>query len=172
MYKFKIMKINNLFYALILVPFLMSCSFNSGSSDSNIAVIEKYISAVESMDYNTMTLLLDDDYQGLGPSFSDSINKQQAIDSWKYNVKNLYEKIEYTREQHAIVLIEKGYNKGEWVSSWAELNITYKTGETVVIWANTAYKVENSKIVKSFTFYNEADALRQLGFVFINPNDL
>lgn len=70
------------------------------------------------------------------------------------------------------VIISKGPNKGEWISSWAELFITYKTGETVTIWANTAYKVENDKIVKSYTFYNEADALEQLGYVFINPDDL
>ena len=28
--------------------------------------------------------------------------------------------------------IGEGFNKGEWVSSWAELNITYKSGEMVV----------------------------------------
>jgi hypothetical protein len=161
-----------LLYLTLLLPLMMSCSSMGDNSDNNIAVVEKYIRAVENLDYDAMTLLLDDNYQGLGPSHNDSINKQQAIESWKYNVENLYEKIEYTREQHATTLIKEGINKGEWVSSWAELNITYISGETVVIWSNTAYKVENSKIVKSYTFYNEADALRQLGYVFYNPNDL
>jgi len=160
-----------LFYLTLLLPLMVSCGSIGNNSESNIAIVEKYIKAVESLDYNTMTLLLDDNYQGLGPSYNDSINKQQAIESWKYNVENLYEKIEYIREQHASILIKEGYNKGEWVSSWAELNITYKSGETVVIWSNTAYRVENSKIVKSFTFYNEADALRQLGFIFYGPYD-
>jgi len=161
-----------LFYLTLLLPLMMSCSSMGDNSRNNIAIVEKYIRAVESLDYDVMTLLLDDNYQGLGPSYTDSINKQQAIEAWKYNVENLYEKIEYTREQHASTLIKEGFNKGEWVSSWAELNITYKSGETVVIWSNTAYRVENNKIVKSFTFYNEADALRQLGYVFYNPNDL
>ena len=31
---------------------------------------------------------------------------------------------------------------------------------------------KNGKIIKSLTFYNEADALEQLGYVFINPEDL
>ncbi len=155
-----------------LIPFLFGCSLQKDQSEQNIAIVEKYIHVVESMDYGGMGALLSGDYQGLGPSFGDSINKQQAIESWKYNVANLYEKIEYSREQHGIVKIKKGPNKGEWVSSWAELNITYKNGESVVIWANTAYKVENGKIVKSFTFYNEADALQQLGYVFINPDNL
>ena len=53
------------------------------------------------------------------------------------------------------------------------IKITYKDDRgAVTIWANTIYQIENEKIVKSFTFYNEADALRQLGYVFINPNDL
>ena len=35
---------------------------------------------------------------------------------------------------------------------------------------NTDYGfVANGKIVKSYTFYNEADALEQLGYIFINP---
>ena len=64
-------------------------------------------------------------------------------------------------------------SQGEWVSNWAELDITYKNGQgEVTIWANAIYLIENGKIVKSITFYNEADALRQMGYVFINPNDL
>jgi hypothetical protein len=160
-----------LVYLTLLLTLMIGCSSMGNKSDKNIAIVEKYIGAVESLDYKTMTLLLDDNYQGLGPSHNDSTNKQQAIESWKFNVENLYEKIEYTREQHATAFIKEGYNKGEWVSSWAELSITYKSGESVVIWSNTAYKVENGKIVKTFTFYNEADALRQLGYFFYNPND-
>lgn len=156
-----------LIYLTFLFLLMASCSSIGNTSENNIAVVEKYIRAVESLDYTTMTALLDDNYQGLGPSYTDSINKDQAIEAWKYNVENLYEKIEYTREQHASTLIKEGRNKGEWVSSWAELNITYKSGEEVIIWSNTAYKVENSKIVKSFTFYNEADVLRQLGYIFL-----
>lgn len=111
---------------------------------------------------------MDDNYIGLGPSFNDSIGKEQAVINWKYNVENLYETIKYERAFAAPVHIEAGYNKGDWVSGWAELHITYKSGESVVIWANTAYKIENDKIVKSYTFYNEADALEQLGYVFID----
>ncbi len=164
-------KMKNLVFTLLWLPFLVSCTSEGGNSDNNIAIVEKYIKAVENLDYNTMILLLDDGYQGLGPSYNDSINKQEAIESWKYNVENLYEKIKYTREQHATTLIKNGPNKGEWVSSWAELTITYKTGETAIIWANTAYKVNKGRIVKSFTFYNEADALRQLGYEFVKTNN-
>ena len=165
-------KLKNLFLALLVVPVLVSCSVNSTNSKDNLALVEKYVQSVEKLDFNTMSSLLDDNYIGLGPSFTDSTGKEQAIANWKYNVENLYEKIKYERTQIVPFNIEKGYNKGEWVSGWSELFITYKTGETVVIWANTAYKIENNKIVKTFTFYNEADALKQLGYVFINPNDL
>ncbi len=161
-----------LFLVLLALPFLMSCNCDSKSTEKNIALVEKYIQSVEDMDYKTMESLLDDSYYGHGPSFNDSASKKQVLASWKYNTENLYEEIEYKKEQHGSVIISKGLNKGEWISSWAELFITYKTGETVTIWANTAYKVENDKIVKSYTFYNEADALEQLGYVFINPDDL
>ena len=161
-----------LIYLLIAMLFVVSCSQGIQNTTKNIAVVEEYIKAVESLDYDKMELLLADNYQGLGPSYGDSISKVQALESWKYNVENLYEKISYNRGQVAPVRIQEGPNKGDWVSSWAELKITYKDGEKVTIWANTAYKVENEKIVKTFTFYNEADALRQLGYVFFNPNDL
>ena len=162
----------NLIYALLLFPFLMSCSSEGITSKNNLNVVQQYIQAVEKLDYSTMESLLDDNYQGLGPSYNDSINKEQALESWKYNVENLYERIEYSRIQNAPVKIKEGPNKGDWVSSWAELRITYQNGDQATIWANTAYKVANGRIVKTFTFYNEADALRQLGYVFINPNDL
>ena len=63
--------------------------------------------------------------------------------------------------------------EGEWVSNWADLTIVYKgSNKTISILANTVYQIKNGKIIKSLTFYNEADALEQLGYVFINPEDL
>lgn len=68
--------------------------------------------------------------------------------------------------------IPDGKNKGEWVANWAELNIVYKNKMgSVTIWANSNYMVENGKILRSITFYNEADALRQLGYQFVPPVD-
>lgn len=163
-------KLKNLIIAILIIPVVVSCSVDCNSTKKNIDIVDKYVNAVESLDFEVMESLLDDDYIGLGPSYNDSIGKEQAVLNWKYNIENLYESIKYNRMQLAPVKIEEGYNKGEWVSGWSELNITYKSGESVVIWANTAYKIENGKIVKSFTFYNEADALEQLGYVFIDLN--
>jgi hypothetical protein len=54
------------------------------------------------------------------------------------------------------------------VSNLAELSIVYqKDNKEVTLWANTLYQIENRKIVKSYTIYNEADALNQLGYIFI-----
>jgi hypothetical protein len=157
----------------IVFGFLVSCDQSTGTDAANVAVVEKYIQAVESQDYETMATLLDDNYLGLGPSSIDSIGKEAALSSWQENIANLYEKIDYQRSQIAPVNILAGPNQGHWVANWAQLQITYKNDRGVVtIWANTNYKVENNKIVKSYTFYNEADVLRQLGYVFINPNDL
>ena len=120
-----------------------------------------------------METLLADNYQGYGPSVGDTIGKNAAVESWKKNVDDLYQKIEYQRAQYAGVTIVEGPNKGDWVATWAELKIEYKDGSgPVTIWANSNYFVEGGKILKSITFYNEADVLEQLGYVFINPNDL
>lgn len=156
-----------------LIPLVYGCSLQNDNSEQNIALIEKYIQSVETMDYETMGSLLDDSYYGYGPSYGDSIGKVQAVENWKENVQNLYESIKYNRSRNTAVSVKSGINEGEWVSNWGELHIVYKNdrGE-VTIWANTIYRVEKGKIIKSYTFYNEADVLGQLGYVFINPNDL
>ena len=160
-------------YLTLLLPLMMSCSSMDDHSKENLALVEQYIAAVENMDYGSMEAVLADDYHGQGPSIGDSIGKAQALENWKLNVETLYEKIEYQRSRNTAVTITTGDNQGEWVSNWAELYIEYKNdGGAVTIWANTIYKIENDQIVKSYTFYNEADALRQLGYVFSNPNDL
>ena len=160
-------------YAFLLLPFIISCNSNSNNSEKNIALIEKYVRSVEDLDYLTMESLLDDNYFGYGPSYGDSIGKAQAVEYWKDNVTNLYESIKYNRSRNVAVTITTGENQGDWVSNWGELHIVYKNGKgEVTLWANTTYEIDNGKIVKSYTFYNEADALNQLGYVFINPSDL
>ncbi|RLD73893.1 MAG: hypothetical protein DRJ10_17355 [Bacteroidetes bacterium] len=163
----------NLIFALLVSSLVISCSSTDKTAEKNLLLVEKYVKGVENMDYEIMDDLLADNYLGLGPSFGDSINKVQAIESWKQNVENLYEKIEYFRSRNNAVTITTGDNQGEWVSNWAELKITYKGDKgSVMIWSNSIYLIENNKIIKSYTFYNEADALRQLGYVFINPDHL
>jgi len=162
-----------LLIVFVLFPVLFGCSLQKDNAEANVALIEKYVQSVEDLDYTVMESLLDENYWGFGPSFGDSINKVEAVAGWKYNAENLYESINYQRSRNTAVTVPDGDNKGEWVSNWGELNIVYKNGQgKVMIWANTIYKIANGKIVKSYTFYNEADALQQLGFFFINTNDL
>ena len=59
---------------------------------------------------------------------------------------------------------------GDWVSNWAYLTIKYKDGRGPVnVWVNAFYKIENGKIARSRTIYNEADVLRQLGYTLTPP---
>ncbi len=156
-----------------LVLFLSRCTGSNDHTTKNVELINGYVKAVETLDYKAMETYLDDNYIGIGPSFGDSIRKSQAIENWKNNVENLYQTIKYNKSRNIGVTIAIGDNQGDWVSNWAELEITYKNNKgTVTIMANTIYQINNGKIVKSYTFYNEADALRQLGYVFLNPNDL
>jgi len=162
---------------LIIILFtsviLFGCESQQKSSDKNLALIEKYINAVESKDFEIMSSLLDDHYIGFGPSINDSLGKKEAIANWKTNMDHLYDNIKYQKSRSVAISITSGDNQGEWVSTWAQLEITYKGDRgSVIIWANTIYQIASNKIVKSTTFYNEADALRQLGYVFINPDEL
>ncbi len=155
------MKILNVVIGIISLSMLLSCS-NTMESSEELLVVKDYVRAVETGDYNFMTEVLDDSYFGFGPSFNDSISKDQALMNWKENVANLYESITYQKSQFANLIISKGTNKGRWVSNWAELEIIYQSGAKATVWANTIYQVSNGKIIKSYTFYNEADVLRQI----------
>jgi limonene-1,2-epoxide hydrolase len=167
------MKKHPLVIIIALFALAIGCTSASKNTAKNIALVESYIKAVEQLDFNAMEDALAENYLGLGPSKNDSIGKEAAVESWKLNVANLYESITYNRSQTAAVIITEGENAGEWVSNWAELEIVYKTDtRKATIWANSMYKIENDKIVKSYTFYNEADVLEQLGYVMINLNDL
>jgi hypothetical protein len=163
-------------YFLLLLVVLVSiagCTVPNKQADANTALIDKYVQAVQNLDYLIMEDMLADNYMGYGPSYNDSISKEQAIANWKSNVENLYESITYTKSRNMAQVVPDGENAGEWVSNWAELTIVYKKDKRkVTLWTNTIYRIENNKIVKSYSFYNEADALEQLGYVFINPDDL
>lgn len=162
---------------LILLVGMSMCiyactSVSKKKQQENIDLVKEYVAVVENMDFEAMEKYLADDYLGMGPSYGDSINKTDAVASWEYNVKNTYKKIHYSRSKFAAVTITEGDNKGDWVANWAELTITYKNeADSVTIWANSNYLIENGKIKRSFTFYNEADALRQLGYKIVPPDD-
>jgi hypothetical protein len=160
---------------IILTAFafgLLACtSGNETKQSENIELVKNYVAAVESLNFDAMGDMLDVNYIGVGPSFGDSIGRHEAVANWQWSVENLYEKITYNRSRFAAVTIPDGDNQGEWVANWAELTITFKDGESVTILANSNYLVENGKIKRSLTFYNEADVMRQLGFVMV-PEEL
>jgi ketosteroid isomerase-like protein len=157
-------------FAVVMVG-LISCTNSADKLQSeNLNLVKKYMQSVENNDTVTMTSLLADDYKGYGPSVGDSTNKINAIQNWKYNADNLYESIKYTRYQNIAVNVKEGSEAeaGDWVANWAYLTIKYKDGKGPVnVWVNAVYKIENGKITRSRTFYNEADVLRQLGYHFI-----
>ena len=160
---------------LLLIVILASCSSKQEQdklNDENVAVVQKYIKAVQEKDTKTMTDLLTDDYTGYGPSITDSVNKSQAIESWKELSENLYDKIEYIKSVNVAAYVPDSYHPGNFVSNWAHLIIRYKDGRgPVEIYANTSYRVENGKINLSRTIYDEADAMRQLGYRMVKESD-
>jgi len=154
---------------------LFSCNSDSGTtSNANLEIAKRYMNAVETSNIGTMDSLLAENYVGYGPSVGDSINKVDALANFKYNAENLYESMDYTRDQSIAVTVKEGEQAmpGDWVTNWANLRIKYKDGRGPVnVWVNAAYKIENGKIVRSWTFYNEADVLRQLGYEMVLAKD-
>ena len=157
-----------LFFAVYLsLVILSSCSSPNKDSEKtkedNVALVEKYIQAVQNKDVKTMSDLLSDDYKGYGPGFSDSTDKKDAVANFEDVANNLYDKITYTRSLNIAAEVKDGPNPGNFVSNWAHLTITYKDGRGPInLYANTAYRIENGKITMTRTIYDEADAMRQL----------
>jgi len=155
-----------IFLAVISIGFFSCSPSADNNKNENLAIVKKYMESVETNNAGTMDSLLADNYMGYGPSVGDSINKTDAIKNWKYNAANLYESIKYTRHQNIAVTVTEGdADPGDWVSNWAYLTIKYKDGRGPVnAWVNVIYKIENGKIARSRTFYNEADVMRQLNY--------
>ena len=157
---------------VISISFFSCTSSADKNKNENLLIAKKYMEAVETNNTAILDSLLADNYIGYGPSVGDSINKADAIEIWKYNAANLYESMKYTRYQNIAVTVGEGEQAeaGDWVANWAYLTIKYKDGRGPVnIWVNATYKIEGGKIVRSRTFYNEADAMRQLGYTYL-PN--
>ncbi len=141
-------------------------------SDEDVALIDKYLRAIENRDTAAMSSVMADNYRGYGPSIGDSAGKSEALENWKYNFDHYYATIKYNRYQNIASTITENNDAepGEWVSNWAYCSIKYKDGRgPIYLWVNSVYKIENGKIQKSRVFYNEADWLRQLGYRFIKP---
>ena len=151
--------------ATITIGFISCTNSDDDKQKKHLALAKKYMEAVETGNVSTMDSLLADNYKGYGPSVSDSTDKTNAIQNWKHNVENLYESIKYARHKELAVTVSEGNGQGDWVLNWALLTIKYKDGRGPVdVYVSAIYRIENGKIVHSITFYNEADALRQLGY--------
>jgi len=154
---------------------LFACTNSDDSKKTaSLEIAKKYMEAVETNNPAIMDSLLAENYMGYGPSIGDSTNKTDAINNWKYNSANLYESVKYTRYQNMAITVKEGEEAeaGDWVANWAYLTLKYKDGRGPVnAWVNSVYKIENGKIVRSRTFYNEADVLRQLGYTMTPENN-
>lgn len=148
----------------LIAATIAGCSSPTNQEQENMALVESYIEAVENLDYEAMNSLLADNYIGYGPDYGDSVTREAAVENWKYVADNIYDKIDYRKSTNVAMKVPSGRGEGDWVANWSELYIRYKSGREVTIWANNVYKIEEGKIARSLSFYNEMDALRQLGF--------
>ena len=156
---------------LSTVLFMLSCTRSgNGNHKENFDVVERYTQAVQNKNVDSMSALLSDDYVGYGPSFTDTINKASAIANWRNLAVNLYDSIQFGQTVNVAEEVPDGPHPGDYVSSWSSVRITYKNGRGAVnLFVNVLYRVENGKITLTRTFYDEADAMRQLGYRFVPP---
>ncbi len=161
----------NILSLVILIIIGSSCAnTDERVAKANVDIIKQYLEAVRTRNYNTMELLLAENYLGLGPYVGDTVNKQQALDNWKWNSENLYKSVNYEFSELLPASIKQGPTAGDWVSNWTYVTIKYRDGSGPVnIWVNAVYKIENGKIARSRTFYNVADAMGQLGYRVLPP---
>ncbi len=141
-------------------------------SEENLALVNKFLAAIESRDTAAMSSLMADNYRGYGPSIGDSAGKSEILGNWKYNFDHYYATIKFDHYQNIASTVAENNNvePGEWVSNWSYCSVKYKDGRgPIYLWINSVHKIENGKIQMSRTFYNEADWLRQLGYKFIKP---
>ena len=93
--------------------------------------------------------------------------------SWKYNNENVYESVDYDRTHTFATTVHDGPNAGEWAYNWAHVTLTFVDGGgTVELLMNAVYKIENGKIARTRTFYNEADVWEQLGYRIFPPLEI
>ncbi len=68
-------------------------------SDENLALVTKFLTAIENLDTAAMSSLMADNYKGYGPSIGDSLPKSEILENWKYNFDHYYGTIKYLRQQ-------------------------------------------------------------------------
>ena len=69
-------------------------------SDEDIALVNKYLTAIQNHDTAAMSSVMADNYRGYGPSIGDSAGKSEALENWKYNFDHFYASIKYDRYQN------------------------------------------------------------------------
>ena len=127
------------------------CS-GQGKIDEDIAVVDKYIQAVQSNNAQAVRNLLDNSYVGYLPSLSDSIGKEQALANLTYESEHLYEKIEYVQNVHLSVRGIDSPQSSSLVSDSCLVKITYKDGRGSVFFKLLVdYRIAKGKITFSRT---------------------
>ena len=77
---------------LIVGLTLISCSTENKVKEEKTTIVEEFITAVQNLDIESLNTLLDDNYISTGPNFGDLVEKPVALDNWKFNIDNLYER--------------------------------------------------------------------------------
>ena len=146
---------------------LIQCQPAPRLESSNISIVEKYISAVENQDFMLMDSLTREDFFVVGPSVTDTANKNQIIRRWKRNSKEEIDSIRFRGSTLSQLTIPSKTEIGDWIGEWSLVHIYYKDiSEPIKLFANTNYLVVDGKLARGLVFYNKTDILDQMSYIY------
>ncbi len=166
----------NALFSLAMIFMMAACTPPEAPEDPMIAVHEAntqtvydYIAAMTTGDVNAAASFLTDDYYYYGPNIADSASKVDHLSRWKGNLDSLFTKVTYSRIATITQSYEEGRLQGDWVADWSVMSIDYQNAPSVSFNFHAVYRVEEGKITRSTSFFNQADILTQQGWQMTPP---
>lgn len=131
-------------------------------AEENVALVEKYITAFETGDYDMWKELCSEDYVSLGPGLNAEIDLDGLIES----MKSFDEAVD-SLETHKIAIlphtVEEGDLAGDYVFWWGSNSAYFvEAGKSAELPLHTVYCIEEGKIAWSADYWDSGDLKRQL----------
>lgn len=155
------------FFLLSAYSYAQTASVNP-NAEKDIQVLKNFFEAMDNDDYQKVNSLIHDDYMGFGPRYNSPENKADVIENLKA-IRQGNEGGERGNERYISITINNDVNEsvnGNWVLYWGWITLKNReTGKDFTIDVHQASKIQDGKVMSSVVYYNEYDALKQVGLI-------
>jgi ketosteroid isomerase-like protein len=131
-------------------------------ADANVAVVEKYLAAFETGDFESWREICTDSFITLGPQ----ISSQASLDEYIESMAGFNEATDSARIHTIAILpytVEEGDLAGDWVFWWGTNSAYFvKQGKSVEIMIHTVFKMKDGKIEWEADYWDTGDLQKQL----------